>query len=190
VSTALLRLKCVGRESAAPLVLPLIRVHYGRAVCRTLGREDQLIVRHWHSFVSLVLLGGAVPVKAQLEVGWTGSILSDPALATCTPSDGAVLVQTVSGVQRSGDGSATFESVPLPRANGLVVEVERTDRSSRLRPTATYGSVHHHVRHHEMSGMAYRELSRMEIIEVVRPRRNGRVRNERSPAPMAWRARR
>src|SRR5438132_8635491 len=33
---------------------------------------------------------------------------------------------------------------------------------------ATRGSVHHHVRHHEVSGMGYRELSRMEIVEVVR----------------------
>src|SRR5438876_6934473 len=41
-----------------------------------------------------------------------------------------------------------------------------TEAVSRYK--ATRGSVQHHVRHQEVSGMGYRELSRMEIVEVVR----------------------
>src|SRR5207244_9293407 len=52
----------------------------------------------------------------------------------------------------------------LSRATTLASAL--TEAVSRYK--ATRGSVHHHIRHHEVSGMGYRELSRMEIVEVIR----------------------
>src|SRR5438132_12928887 len=58
------------------------------------------------------------------------------------------------------DPGQTGLSRPTTLASAL------TEAVSRYK--ATHGSVHHHVRHHEVSGMGHRELSRMEIVEVVR----------------------
>src|SRR3989442_6430509 len=61
-------------------------------------------------------------------------------------------------------GLADPGHIGLSRPTTLVSAL--TEAVSRYK--APRGSVHHHVCHHEVSGMGYRELSRMDMVEVVR----------------------